>query len=221
MRHQISVAEYQPIRNRNWGSKYKIVSGTVCVGQTCKREKLWLPRWDIARDQRLSEQYHRGNIETSEIYPRTSAIQNFSRGDSNYQYIPGRNKIQTFFTGDWFWRAHFHRGIFRGGFSPGTEAGCSNRHFSHVTKSFFFKNVNLRKKTDRNFRGSFLKNRFRHVKLYSNPPSWLARSRCHMGTLWKTKDWSSYFWERQPFRFWYVKVHRQRKLKSTKTGIFS
>ena len=87
----------------------------------------------------------------------------------------------------------------------------TNRHFNHVTKSRIFKNLNLRKKADRNFRGTFLKNRFRHLKLYSNPPSWLARSRCHMGTFWKTKDWSSHFWERQPFRFWYVEVHHQRK----------
>ena len=89
----------------------------------------------------------------------------------------------------------------------------TNRHFNHVTNSRIFKNPNLRKK---NFRSTFLKSRFRQIKLYSNPPSWLARSRCHMGTFWKTKDWSSHFWESQPFRFWYVEVHHQRKLKSTK-----
>ena len=50
------------------------------------------------------------------------------------------------------------------------------RHFSHMTKSFIFKNLNLRKKVNCNFRGNFLKNHFRHLKLYSNPPSWLARS---------------------------------------------
>ena len=66
----------------------------------------------------------------------------------------------------------------------------SHRHFSHVTKSCIFKNLNLRKKADRDFRDTFLKNRFRHLKLYSNLPSWLTRSRCHMGTFWKTKDWS-------------------------------
>ena len=187
MRHQISVAEYQPIRNRNWGSKYKIVSGTVCVGQTCKREKLWLPRWDIARDQRLSEQYHRGNIETSEIYPRTSAIQNFSRGDSNYQYIPGRNKIQTFFIGDWFWRPHFHRGIFRGGFSPGTEAGCSNRHFSHVTKSFFFKNVNLRKKKRSQLSRQFFEKPFQARKIIFKSPRLISQKSLSYGYLVKDK----------------------------------
>ena len=47
----------------------------------------------------------------------------------------------------------------------------STRHFSHVTKSRIFKNLNLREKADRNFRCTFLKNRFRHLKLYSNPPS--------------------------------------------------
>ena len=55
-----------------------------------------------------------------------------------------------------------------------------SRHFSHVTKSSIFKNLCLRKKTDRNFRWTFLKNRFRHLKLYSNSPCWLARSRCHI-----------------------------------------
>ena len=38
-------------------------------------------------------------------------------------------------------------------------------------KSRIFKNLNLREKADRNFRRTFLKNRFRHLKLYSNPPS--------------------------------------------------
>ena len=48
------------------------------------------------------------------------------------------------------------------------------RHFSQVTKSRILKNLNLRKKADRNFRRTFMKNRFRHLKLYSNPPSWLV-----------------------------------------------
>ena len=56
-----------------------------------------------------------------------------------------------------------------------------------TSKSHIFKNLNLRKKADLNFRGTFLKNRFRHLKLYSNLPSWLARSRCHMGIFWKTE----------------------------------
>ena len=67
------------------------------------------------------------------------------------------------------------------------------RHFSHVTESRIFKNCNLRKKADRNFRDYFLKNHFRLLRLYSNPTSWLARSCCHMGTSSKTKDWSSRF----------------------------
>ena len=91
---------------------------------------------------------------------------------------------------------------------------------SRDQKPYFQKSL-FKKKADGNFRGNFLKNHFRHLKLYSNPPSWLARSRCHMGTFWKTKDWSSHFWEGQPFRFWYVEVHRQRRFKSTKTGISS
>ena len=54
-------------------------------------------------------------------------------------------------------------------------------------KAVFSKKNNLRKKADFNFCGTFLKNRFRHLKLYSNLPSWLARSRCHMGIFWKTE----------------------------------
>ena len=71
------------------------------------------------------------------------------------------------------------------------------RHFSHVTKSRIFKSLDLRKQADRNFRGKFRKNHFRHLKLYSNPSSWLVRSRCHMGTFWTTKDWSLHFWGEQ------------------------
>ena len=58
----------------------------------------------------------------------------------------------------------------------------NSRHFSHVTKSRISKNLNLRKKADRSFCGNFLKNHFRDLKLYSNPPGLLVRSRCHMGT---------------------------------------
>ena len=64
-----------------------------------------------------------------------------------------------------------------------------------MTKSRIFKNLNLRRKADRNFRGNLLKNHFRHIKVYSNLPSWLARSCCHMSAFWKTKGWSSHFWE--------------------------
>ena len=96
-----------------------------------------------------------------------------------------------------------------------------SRHFSHVTKSRIFKNLNLRKKADRNFRRTFLKNRFRHLTLDSNPPSWLARGCFHIGTFWKAKDWSSYFWEDQLFRFWFVECHCQKIFKSTKTGVSS
>ena len=28
------------------------------------------------------------------------------------------------FSGEWFYGTGFHRGAFRGGFSPGTETGC-------------------------------------------------------------------------------------------------
>ena len=42
------------------------------------------------------------------------------------------------------------------------------RHFIQATKNRIFKNLNLRKKAGRNFRGNLLKNHFRHLKLYSN-----------------------------------------------------
>ena len=100
-------------------------------------------------------------------------------------------------------------------------AATKSRHFSHVTKNRIFKILNWRKKADSNFRCTFLENRFRHLKLYSEPPSWLARSCCHMETFWEAKDQSSHFLESQLFRFWYVEIHHQRKLKSTKTGISS
>ena len=95
------------------------------------------------------------------------------------------------------------------------------RHCSHVTKNRFFKNLNLRRKADRNFRGNLLKNYFRHLKFYSNPPNWLDKSRCRMSVFWKTKSWSSRFWEGQPFRFCDMGIHRQRRLKSTKAVIFT
>ena len=88
-------------------------------------------------------------------------------------------------------------------------------------QKLYFRNFSLRRKADDNFHGNFLKNHSRHLKSYSNPPSWLARSRCHMDTFWKTRDWNSHFWEGQPFRFWYVEVHHQRRFKSTKAGISS
>ena len=90
-----------------------------------------------------------------------------------------------------------------------------SRYSSHVIKSSIFKNLNLRKKTDRNFHDTFLKNHFRNLKLYSDLPSWLARSSSHMATFWKTKYWNSHFWESQSFRFWYVEDHRQKNLHWT------
>ena len=92
------------------------------------------------------------------------------------------------------------------------------RHFSQVTKSRILKNLNLRKKADRNFRRTFLKNRFRHLKLYSNPQADWSLS---YGHLLKDERLKFTFLRGQPFRFWYVECHRQRRLKSTKTGISS
>ena len=64
-----------------------------------------------------------------------------------------------------------------------TNLPSAKRHFSHVTKNRIFKNLNLRKKADRNF----------------------------AAISWKTISGT----------YWYVEVHHQRRLKSTKTGIFS
>ena len=125
---------------------------------------------------------------------------------------------QVFLKGRQFnWKIHVVEFIFRQ--SSRLRANNFTGQFSYVTKSRIFKNRNLRRKADRHFRGSLLKNHFRHLKFYSNPPSLLARSRCHMSAFWKTKGWSSHFWEGQPFRFCYVGVHRQRRLKSAKIGI--
>ena len=52
-------------------------------------------------------------------------------------------------------------------------------------------------------------------------PKIIFKSPMLIGTFWKTKDWSSHFWEGQPFRFWYVEFHCLRRLKSTKSGYFS
>ena len=93
------------------------------------------------------------------------------------------------------------------------HSDANNRHFSHVIKSRIFKNLDFWKPIA-TFAGL-------SWKLYSNTPSWLPRSRFHMGTFWKTKDWSSHYWENQSFRFWYVGFHCQRRNKSTKTGISS
>ena len=59
-----------------------------------------------------------------------------------------------------------------GGKHDRLSQNITGRHFSHVTKCRIFKNLNLRKKPNRNFRGTFLEKRFRHLKLYSNPPDW-------------------------------------------------
>ena len=99
----------------------------------------------LTRDQRLSEQYHWGNTKTSEIHWGTSAIHNFSRGASNYQYTLGRQKIQTLFIRNWFCRPHFHRGTFWGGFSLGTEAGCIHANINKDA-NFFQSNNNTSSK---------------------------------------------------------------------------
>ena len=93
------------------------------------------------------------------------------------------------------------------------------RHFSHVTKSCIFKNLSIRRTFDRNFRGNLLEYHFKDLKLYSNSPSWLARSACHMSTFWKTASWISHFWQDQHFRFCCARVHDQKRLEFTKASI--
>ena len=90
-----------------------------------------------------------------------------------------------------------------------------------MAKTRAFKNLNLRRKTNRSFCRNFLENHFRHLKLYSNPSSWLVRSHCHMGTFCKTKGYSSYFRLDQPFTFCYMGVHHQGRLKSPKNSNIS
>ena len=75
------------------------------------------------------------------------------------------------------------------------ELLTQSRHSSHVTNSRVFKNLNLRRKGDRIFCGNLLKNHLGYIKLHSNSPSLLARSRCHISAFWNTKGWSSHFWE--------------------------
>ena len=111
-------------------------------------------------------------------------------------------KLLTLLTWSKWWRRHYFYDVI-----------IQHRYFSHVTKSRIFKNLNLGKKKPIAT--------FSAISWKTKSPSWLVRSRCHMGTFWKTKDWSSHFWESQPFRFWYVQVHCQRNFKSTKTGISS
>ena len=72
---------------------------------------------------------------------------------------------------------------------------CSQRDTSVTpAKAAFPKNFYLRRKGDYSSRDNLLENHFRHLKLYLNPPSWLARSHCHMCIFWKAKGWSFEDW---------------------------
>ena len=82
-----------------------------------------------------------------------------------------------------------------------------SRHFSHVTKSRIFKYLDLRKKTNRNFCGIFLKNRFRHLKLYSNSPKLISQELLSYGSF-----------ERQKIE---VHIFERANLASFGTGKFS
>ena len=52
---------------------------------------------------------------------------------------------------------------------------------------------------------------FQGHKIYSNSPSWLVRSRCHILTFLKAKGRSSHFWDGKSFRFYHVEVQHERR----------
>ena len=100
---------------------------------------------------------------------------------------------------------------------------CSCRDFSLMSKSHIFKNLNLRKKADYNFR-YFPEKPFQPPKIIFKSHKLIGKMSLSYGHLLKDKRlkfWESHFWESQTFMFWYVEVHHQRRLKSTKTGIYS
>ena len=110
MRHQISVAEYQPIRNRNWGSKYKIVSGTVCVGQSCKREKLLITPMRHCQRPKIVWAISPGKYRN---------FRNLSENISNSKFLSGWLKLPIH-TGEEQNPNLFHwRLILKASFSPG------------------------------------------------------------------------------------------------------
>ena len=49
-----------------------------------------------------------------------------------------------------------------------------------MTRTHTFKNLNLRRKAYHNLTPNLQENHFRYLKFYSNPPSLLARSHCHV-----------------------------------------
>ena len=90
-----------------------------------------------------------------------------------------------------------------------------SRHFSHVTKSRIFKNRNLRKKADHNFRGTF-----QAPKIIFKYPKLIGHMSLSYGHFLKDKRLKFIFLRGPTFQV-YVEVRRQRRLKLTKTGISS
>ena len=90
-----------------------------------------------------------------------------------------------------------------------------------MTKSRIFKNLNLRKKADRNFRGFLLKNRFRYQNFIHIPQAdWPGV--VVIWTPFERQKIEVHIFERANLSgFLYVEVQRQRRLKSTKAGISS
>ena len=62
-----------------------------------------------------------------------------------------------------------------------------SRHFSHVTKSRIFKNLNLRKNADLNFRGTFREKSFQTPKLILKSPKLIGPESLSYGQLLKDK----------------------------------
>ena len=72
-----------------------------------------------------------------------SMMRYFSHVEVSYAILSRRLKIQTLFTGEWFYGADLHWGTLRGGFSRSTDTGCDKRTF-HVNEKYFNSNSQLR-----------------------------------------------------------------------------
>ena len=72
-----------------------------------------------------------------------SMMRYFSHVEVSYAILSRRLKIQTLFTGEWFYGADLHWGTLRSGFSRSTDTGCDKRTF-HVNEKYFNSNSQLR-----------------------------------------------------------------------------
>ena len=81
-----------------------------------------------------------------------------------------------------------------------------------MTKSSIFNNLNLRKKADCNFRGDLLENHFRHLKLYSNPPS-TVYSKHFLGPLYGKNNRELSFKSRSSKQYYFVEINQDPKIE--------